>query len=82
MESIEWRKTSCFLNEGVLLWRCHGLWSSKEVVLQVQLFLVNERLQFVVLALNHLSHGLIEEVLGLVCANRLVADGSISGRHS
>ena len=82
MESIERGKTSWFLNEGVLILRRHCLWSSKEVVLQIQLFLVNERLEFVILALNHLSHGLIEEVLGLVCAHRLVADGSISRRHS
>jgi len=42
-------------------------------LLLVQLFAVNEWLQFIVFALNHLNHRLIEEVFGLVCSWLLVA---------
>ena len=52
------------------------------LMLVEHLFLVNQRLKLVVLTLNHLGHGLVEEVLGLVGSWRLVAQGSVSGGHS
>lgn len=62
----------------------HGIVSGLNArhLLVLQLATVNEGLQLVVLALHHLSHRLVEEILCLVIARRLVRQRSVARRGS
>lgn len=62
----------------------HGVVSSLDSrhLLHIALASVDQGLQLVVLALDHLRHRLIEEVFGLVSSGWLVAQGSVAAGGS